>query len=68
MAAVAVQRRPIDWQIVGTADFNGDLKADIVWENPQLRVATIWLMDGANRLGSGAIPKRADANWTLSNP
>jgi len=34
------------WTIVGTGDFNGDGKTDILWENPNAGV-TVWFMNGA---------------------
>jgi serralysin len=40
------------WQIRGAADFNGDGKADIEWQNADGTPA-VWLMDGFN-VGSGS--------------
>ena len=36
----------LDWQIVGTGDFNGDGQIDIVWENDVTDERVAWLMNG----------------------
>ena len=41
------------WHVIGAGDFNGDGKADILWQNDN-GTAAIWLMDGTNSLG-GAV-------------
>jgi hypothetical protein len=35
-----------DLKIVGTGDFNGDGKTDIVWENTVTGKRVVWLMNG----------------------
>jgi hypothetical protein len=34
------------WHVVGTGDFNGDGKVDILWENTGTGAHTVWLMNG----------------------
>ncbi|HEY6558518.1 MAG TPA: trypsin-like serine protease [Polyangiaceae bacterium] len=51
---------PVDnsWQVRGTGDFNGDTRADILWQHTSGQVA-IWLMSGGTRIGEanpGALP------------
>jgi hypothetical protein len=56
-----------NWIIVGVADFNGDLKPDILWRNISTGRTTVWHMDGATWSGSYAdiLPTVSDPNWTI---
>lgn len=40
---------PLNWKIVGAADFNGDGKPDLVWQNQATGALVLWTMDGPNR-------------------
>ena len=40
--------------MIGTGDFNGDGKADILWQNNSGTPA-IWLMNGTSVTGSGVL-------------
>jgi hypothetical protein len=35
------------WTVVGAADFNGDGKPDLVWQNDSTRQVTVWHMGGS---------------------
>lgn len=39
------------WKPVGTADFDGDTKTDIVWRNSTSGNTAIWFMDGIQHVG-----------------
>ena len=58
---------PAPWHEVGTADFNGDGKSDILWQNTNGTPA-VWLMDGVNVLATraGAQQSRARAGMRTS--
>jgi hypothetical protein len=47
------------WKIVGTGDFNGDGKSDILWQDTSGNVA-IWLMNGVQvaRAAGVGCPRR----------
>lgn len=40
------------WQVTHNADFNGDSKPDLLWQNFSTGQTTVWLTDGANLLQS----------------
>jgi len=46
-----------DWAVLGLADFNGDGRADILWQHEnaagQVDMRAMWLMNGGNMLASG---------------
>jgi ELWxxDGT repeat protein len=51
------------WRIVGTGDFNGDGKADIVWQDTAGN-AGIWLMNGMTPIGMTGFPSPG-ASWHI---
>jgi subtilisin family serine protease len=47
-------------------DFNADGRADILWRHDGNGGNSLWLMDGAVRLGgSGSAPRTADTTWRV---
>ncbi|HEY0838525.1 MAG TPA: FG-GAP-like repeat-containing protein [Azospirillum sp.] len=46
---------PAHLKAVGTGDFDGDGKADILWHNLQSGNVSMWLMDGTTQLASGRL-------------
>jgi hypothetical protein len=52
-----------DWTIVGSGDFDGDGKSDILWRNGDGRLA-IWLMNGMAQKSSAVIAT-VTTNWTI---
>ncbi len=55
----------LNWKIAGVGDFDGDLKADIVWRNASTGDNYIYLMDATNIVGEGFIRTVADLNWRI---
>ena len=45
------ERSAAPWHIVGTGDFTGNAKADILWVNASDRTMQIWAMDGGRVTG-----------------
>ena len=60
-----------NWRMVGTGDFNGDGKPDIVWQEQTQGWIGIWLMNGTTLLSSTTLSPRArervdDINWKIA--
>ncbi len=61
------------WEVEEIGDFNGDRKTDLLLENPDVLIdnnyveqKAMWLMDGANIIGGGALADGIwDAGWTI---
>ncbi|KYF55639.1 hypothetical protein BE08_24950 [Sorangium cellulosum] len=52
------------WVAASAADFNHDGMADVLWNNPELNLMSIWLMDGSRLLAPGPlIPGPLGDGW-----
>jgi hypothetical protein len=59
----------MNWAIVGTGDFNGDGKTDILWRHGITGQIAVWLMDGTIwSYNSAWLPSVPDANWIIGAP
>jgi hypothetical protein len=52
------------WRIKGVGDFNGDGKADILWQHSSGSVV-IWLMDGAAKSSVEVVAGNNDTHWVI---
>lgn len=57
-----------DWQIVSTADINGDGAPDLVWHHRTNGTVVVWYMNGVGRIGYGQFPIPVDAQWRIMGP
>jgi hypothetical protein len=56
----------LNWQIVGTGDFNSDGWPDILWRYyGSGGKNVVWYMKGASRIGTASLPAVADLNWQI---
>lgn len=55
----------VNWEIVGTGDFNDDYRVDIFWHNPRTGANRIWLMDRGELLSEVGALGTGDTNWTV---
>lgn len=55
------------WDLVASADFNRDGRADLLWRNSLTQKLSVWTMAGTERLGTlTPVPDQAvDANWRV---
>ncbi|MBF0344949.1 MAG: hypothetical protein HQL06_12055 [Nitrospirae bacterium] len=54
---------PNNWQLKSYGDYNGDGKADIVWQDKTSDDVVLWLMDGVNIGGGSYITKGLSNDW-----
>lgn len=54
-----------NWLVVGAADMNNDLRADIVWQNTATGDVAVWLM-WDNQVLDTRMVARVDPNWKLA--
>jgi len=55
----------LDWQMVGTADFNSNGKVDILWRHATNGKNMVWLMNGATRTSIVNLPTLATLQWQI---
>ena len=52
------------WKEIGTGDFNGDGKSDILWQNTNGQAA-IWEMNGTTVIGAALVGSNPGPSWEL---
>ena len=55
---------PVNWRVVGVADFNGDNKPDYLLYNASTRQTAIWYLSGPTLI-SGALGPSIASGYTL---
>jgi len=58
----------LNWEIVGTGDFNSDGKTDILWRNKSTGQNVVWLMNGTTYGSYTWLPDVPDTNWEIVGP
>ncbi|MBF0537120.1 MAG: DUF1566 domain-containing protein [Nitrospirae bacterium] len=54
-----------EWYVRGVGDFDGDGKADILWQNLNTGNIYIWLMDGSNVASYGLVSPALPLEWQI---
>ena len=57
----------LDWKVVGSGDYNGDLKADILWHHDVSGQVNQWQMDGATITSGGSVNVVNNLAWQIVN-
>jgi hypothetical protein len=52
------------WHSVGTGDYNGDGKSDILWQNDSGQ-ASIWLMNGTTPVSEVLVGSNPGPSWHI---
>lgn len=55
-----------NWTLAGTADFDDDGRADLLWWNADSGNLAIWFMDGATRISGVAAQGQSDLRWRVA--
>jgi hypothetical protein len=55
----------LNWQIMGTGDFNNDTNIDILWRNISTGMNVVWYMNGADWTGSAELIPVSDLTWQI---
>lgn len=57
-----------DWQIVGTADYNGDGRTDLLWRHATLGLNYSWYLNNNIVIGSGYLSRQEfNVDWRIAS-
>jgi len=54
-----------NWKLDGVGDLDGDGRAELVWRQPTLGIASAWFMNGLSRRFGTQLSSTVPANWSI---
>jgi hypothetical protein len=67
--AYIARNQPVDWKISSLADYTGDGKPDLVWQNTKSGDVIYWAMNGAQIAGKWAyVAHSVGTQWSIVGP
>ena len=63
-AARVLAMVPLEWQLIGVSDINGDGQADLVWRNTTTGDVALWLLNGLN-IAAARVLATVPLEWQL---
>jgi hypothetical protein len=66
--ALSLSAGDANWQVVGTGDFNGDGRPDLVWHHRTSGMIYLWYMNGTTRIGHApfSVTGISDTRWKIA--
>ena len=56
----------LGWKIIGSRDFDGDGKSDLLWRDANNGMTLIWLMNGATIRSSQIVHQGGNQDWSIA--
>jgi len=54
-----------NWKVRGTGDFNGDGRADLLWQNDLTGEPAVWFLNGPTQVSAALLASPGDGNWKI---
>jgi len=62
------QEPDLNWKVRGAADFDGDFRPDLIWQNQVTGQVRVWLMAGTTLREIRVLPSVQDTEWRIVGP
>ena len=55
----------LNFHLIGSGDFDGDSKTDLLWHNSSTGHNALWLVNGGHLKAAHGLAVVSDTNWTI---
>ena len=62
-SALVARLTDLDWKAVGSGDYDGDTKDDLMWRHELTGQVYYWRMNGSTIMSSAAVARPSDLKW-----